>query len=537
MRHRKTIVGMAALCVGLTACTAADEAVTTTTTTTAMDMGTAATAVTPSLAGSDASSGVATDEEDSSAIVTYPIADTGQRACYADSGESAPCPAPGEDLFGQDGNYVGLGLSYIDNGNGTVTDVVTGLTWQQDPGSKMTYDEAVVAVDALVLAGYDDWRLPTIKELYSLIDFNGTDPSSCDTIENCAATPFIDVEFFDFSYGDTSSGERVIDAQYLSSTLYVDTTMFGDATAFGVNFADGRIKGYGLTDPRGGEKAFFVMAVRGQDRYGENVFVDNGDGTVSDVASGLVWQQSDDGVGRDWSEAIDYCETLVLGGKQDWRLGDIKELQSLVDYSRSPDISQDYSRSPDISQSAAIDPVFSTSVITDEGGEDNFGFYWSSTTHVSLMGGMSAAYMAFGDALGWMQDFGGNYVLLDVHGAGSQRSDPKLGDSADYPFGRGPQGDVIRVDNLVRCVRSGGQTVTSGTTAAASPDAGGATDQGTVAGGPLADAAAMLGVTEQALVDALGPPGDGEPDLAAAAVILGITESELREALPPPPVP
>ena len=48
---------------------------------------------------------------------------------------------------------------------------------------------------------------------------------------------------------------------------------------------------------------------------------------------------------------------------------------------------------------------------------------------------------------------GGDYILFDVHGAGAQRSDPKSGDPADYPYGHGPQGDVIRIFNYVRAVR------------------------------------------------------------------------------------
>ena len=47
----------------------------------------------------------------------------------------------------------------------------------------------------------------------------------------------------------------------------------------------------------------------------------------------------------------------------------------------------------------------------------------------------------------------GEFHLLDVHGAGAQRSDPKAGDPAAFPHGRGPQGDVIRIYNYVRCVR------------------------------------------------------------------------------------
>jgi hypothetical protein len=52
----------------------------------------------------------------------------------------------------------------------------------------------------------------------------------------------------------------------------------------------------------------------------------------------------------------------------------------------------------------------------------------------------------------------GQYRLMDFHGAGSQRSDPKVGDPSQFPRGRGPQGDAIRIYNLVRCVRGGGPT-------------------------------------------------------------------------------
>ncbi len=47
----------------------------------------------------------------------------------------------------------------------------------------------------------------------------------------------------------------------------------------------------------------------------------------------------------------------------------------------------------------------------------------------------------------------GNFQLVDVHGAGAQRSDPKFGDPDDWPYGHGPQGDVIRIYNHIRLVR------------------------------------------------------------------------------------
>ena len=63
-----------------------------------------------------------------------------------------------------------------------------------------------------------------------------------------------------------------------------------------------------------------------------DVWVANGDGTVTDVATGLIWQQQDDGVERTHANAISFCQNLSLAGNTDWRLPNIKELISLVDY-------------------------------------------------------------------------------------------------------------------------------------------------------------------------------------------------------------
>ncbi|NQT74390.1 MAG: DUF1566 domain-containing protein [Chloroflexi bacterium] len=387
----------------------------------------------------------------------YVIVDTGQKTCY-DNSVAITYPEEGEAFYGQDAQYAGAQPNYRDNGDGTVTDLNTGLMWQQDPGEKMTYDEAVAGADTFNLAGYNDWRLSTIKELYSLIEFSGLDPSGYEGNDTSGLIPFIDTDYFVFEYGDESAGERIIDSQYASSTKYVNTTMNGDETVFGVNFADGRIKGYGL-EIHGSEKTFFVMYVRGNTDYGVNDFVDNGDGTIIDNATGLMWPQTDSGEGMAWEEALEWVQEMNEEnylGYSDWRLPDAKELQSIVDYTRSPTTTN----------SAAIDPVFECTSIIDEGGEMNYPFYWTSTTHANMMGGGSAIYITFGEALGWMQSpFGGDYTLMDVHGAGAQRSDPKIGDPDDYPYGYGPQGDVIRIDNFVRLVRGGDNEVVTGSSA------------------------------------------------------------------------
>lgn len=375
--------------------------------------------------------------------LSYPIVDTGQTGCYSSSGQNTPCPEAGEADYGQDAQYSGNQPSYRDNGDGTVSDLVTGLMWQQDAGDKLTFEQAVDGADSFNLAGYDDWRLPTIKELFSLINFDGTDVSCPSNMDCSDGQPFIDTDYFAFEYGDESSGERLIDSQFASSTVYTSTTMNGAHTMFGVNLADGRIKGYGTAPMRGQseDKGFFVLYVRGSADYGVNDFSDNGNGTITDAATGLTWMQDDSGYGMDWNEALNYCESMTLAGNDDWRLPDIKELQSIVDYSRAPDTTN----------SAAIDPMFEATQITNEAGQADYGTYWGSTTHINLLsGGGSADYIAFGRAMGYM-----NGSWMDVHGAGAQRSDPKTGDASDYPTGHGPQGDAVRISNYVRCVTGG----------------------------------------------------------------------------------
>ena len=86
-------------------------------------------------------------------------------------------------------------------------------------------------------------------------------------------------------------------------------------------------------------------------------FFDNGDYTVTDDATGLMWQQATDSTTKTWKEALSYCEDLALAGYTDWRLPNIKELRSLVDYN---------THAPAID--AAYFPATASSV------------YWSSTS-------------------------------------------------------------------------------------------------------------------------------------------------------------
>lgn len=173
-----------------------------------------------------------------------------------------------------------------------------------------------------------------------------------------------------------------------------------------------------------------------------------------------MWTKNDSKTGINWENALAWAQiknSLNYLGHNDWRLPTAKELQSIVDYTRSKDHNN----------AAAIDPVFNISAITDEGGTQNWPFFWTNTTHLDNMGGV---YFAFGEALGYMKmpPSVSYFTLVDVHGAGAQRSDPKKGDPdsliyylglnqvGDSVFGRGPQGDVQRIDNYVRLVRNAG---------------------------------------------------------------------------------
>ena len=366
----------------------------------------------------------------------FPIVDTNQKTFYNNVNEIAK-PGIENIFYGQDAHYEGNQPKYINNGNETITDQVTGLMWQQKMGEKISFADAFIKADTMTLGGFHDWRVPSIKELYSLIQFSGITGQGTHN-----SVPYIDTEYFEQPFGDENSGERFIDAQTWSSTEYVGKIMNGNDGIFGVNFIDGRIKGYPKYKPQTGtpNKMYFRM-VRGNEDYGKNRFKDNNDGTVSDLATGLMWQKSDNGQTYNWQEALNYAENLVLAGYSDWRLPNAKELQSIVDYNRCPDITN----------SAAIDSVFVCTEINDpDGNSGHYGFYWTGTTHHDgLQTGKHAVYVAFGEAQGKM-----NGNLLDVHGAGAQRGDPKTGEREDYPQFFGPQGDVRYVFNFVRCVRN-----------------------------------------------------------------------------------
>ena len=134
------------------------------------------------------------------------IADTGQTNCY-DNDSEITCPSPGEDFYGQDAQYGPNLHSYTkldENGNDLpdeatswvmVRDKVTGLVWEMkqnkddvpdynnphDADNTYKWHDAqdifIGALNSAQFGGYSDWRLPTVKELASIIDRATYNPS------------------------------------------------------------------------------------------------------------------------------------------------------------------------------------------------------------------------------------------------------------------------------------------------------------------------------------------------------------------------
>lgn len=307
-----------------------------------------------------------------SAAAAGPVPDTGQTTCYGMTGEIA-CPEPGELFYGQDAQHPTAQRSFIkldEQGHdlpdtalswSMVRDTITGLVWEMkdskngsadyanphdadnryswyednasrtggDPGLQgegTDTSDFIAALNSRFFGGAADWRLPTAKELIWVLDRGADGP------------PYISAAYF----------PGVAD-QYWTAT----TDPSGSSRCATVTLTVGMMNYPKKTD------SFAAMAVRGA--VPAQQFLDNGDGTVSDLTTGLMWQKASV-QGISWQDGLAYCSDLKLGGYSDWRLPDVNELISLVDYSKSsPSIDENY---------------FSNTAL----------HYWSSTTYPSEPG-------------------------------------------------------------------------------------------------------------------------------------------------------
>ncbi|MEI7851423.1 MAG: DUF1566 domain-containing protein [Kiritimatiellales bacterium] len=211
--------------------------------------------------------------------------------------------------FGEDSDYTIHPPAYVSNGDGTVSDKVTGLMWQQTDGGEMTWESAATYASTNNVGGYTDWRLPTAHELYSIT-------------KQGAINPAINTNYF-----------TVTAAQYWWTR---DQRADSSNYVWAVN-AGGGIGAHPKTETlsAGGSSRFHVRCVRGAPAPSSSSpihhFTSNGNGTITDGDTGLMWQQGEIPATTNWEGAVQYAEALSLGGYTDWRLPNIKELQSIND--------------------------------------------------------------------------------------------------------------------------------------------------------------------------------------------------------------
>ena len=222
------------------------------------------------------------------------IPDTGQTMSYATT-------------FGEDNDYTIHPPFYLDNGDGTITDTVTGLMWQKIDGGEMTIDSAKKYVQQLNLAGHHDWRLPNVHEGFSILILDALNPS-------------INTTFFPNT-----------NAEY----WWTNDSAFNNPSKIWVTNSGG---GQGAhpkneTISAGGNKSFHTRAVRDMTTPATipNHFTDNGDSTITDNLTGLMWEKFPYNDSLFWDNALQHAENLMLAGYSDWRLPNIKEVESLND--------------------------------------------------------------------------------------------------------------------------------------------------------------------------------------------------------------
>ena len=227
-------------------------------------------------------------------------------AALPDTGQAASATA----TFGEDADYLINAPAFTDNGDGTVTDAVTGLMWQKVDSGEMTWESAMAGAAALTLGGYTDWRLPTPMEAFGILD-HGRNPA-------------LNPAYFQ----DNASG---------TSQYWWTTDPFGtDLTRVWATNSGGGMGPHSKTQTvsAGGTSRFCARYVRGAKAWNTHTYYNNGDGTVTDLDTGLMWTQAP-GSAMTWNAAIAWAEGLTTGGYTDWRLPNVKELQSIVDITQA----------------------------------------------------------------------------------------------------------------------------------------------------------------------------------------------------------
>lgn len=247
--------------------------------------------------------------------LAWTLPGTGVTKCYNNASEIA-CPAPGEPFYGQDGNFNNTQY-FLKNGTETVTDPTTGLTWQQmNPAHLDSCGNVESYCSNLEIGGKTDWRVPTTRELRTLLDFGVV---SAPTINGDFDAP---IETLNFPFWSSNVGTLV-------------------GSRWDVSFENGETHAR-LCNETGIQGN--VICLRGQQLEPAN-FIDNGDGTISDTSTNLIWEKYPSDYEMNWQEALAYCESRVTASHNDWRLPNIQELHSIYDPSVTSSLFFEYPNS------------------------------------------------------------------------------------------------------------------------------------------------------------------------------------------------
>lgn len=286
-------------------------------------------------------------------IISLP--QTGQTACYSASGALIPCAGTGQD------GELRKGVPWPDPrftvSGDCVMDNLTGLMWTKNgnlPNGTRTWQQALDYANSLSLCGYSDWRLPNINELESLVNADAANPSVW-----LAAQGFNNVKNADYWTSSTfESGSKSLAFMYrLANTDKYLASMGKSSFLYvwpvrGTTTLPARVWRTGQTRCYNSSGTEIPCADTGQDgeiQAGEvwpvPRFTDNSDGAVNDNLTGLMWTKNsyapgpaacNPGALKNWQTALDYVACLNDNGYlgyTDWRVPNLKELRSLIDYS------------------------------------------------------------------------------------------------------------------------------------------------------------------------------------------------------------